>query len=178
VAIIRKRGEYLGTVEAVDKEAAEAAAVKAFDLTDEQRKRLVVQEQRVKAVACSVLLAGLGLRRALCDYHSLDCLGEIAVEIGRPLHSPRTFAQIAVVVAAGEFQTAPLDIVSIPQDRHHASRRRWASIEKIGRGFVRDLASCHHGPLDLDPPGVILRNNCEDAHVDFTSTPLLGKLIL
>jgi hypothetical protein len=48
VAIIRKRGEYLGTVEAVDKEAAEAAAVKAFDLTDEQRKRLVVQEQRAR----------------------------------------------------------------------------------------------------------------------------------
>jgi hypothetical protein len=37
VAIIRKRGEYLGTVEAVDKEAAEAAAVEAFNLTDERR---------------------------------------------------------------------------------------------------------------------------------------------
>ena len=49
VAIIRKRGEFLGTVEAVDQEAAEAAALKAFNLTDEQRKRLVVQERRVKA---------------------------------------------------------------------------------------------------------------------------------
>jgi len=49
VAIVRKRGEYLGTVEAVDKEEAEAAAVKAFNLTDEQRERLVVQELRVKA---------------------------------------------------------------------------------------------------------------------------------
>lgn len=49
MAIIRKRGEYLGTVEAVDKEAAEAAAVEAFNLTDEQRERLVVQELRVKA---------------------------------------------------------------------------------------------------------------------------------
>ena len=49
VAIVRKRGEFLGTVEAVDREAAEAAAVEAFNLTDEQRKRLVVQEQRVKA---------------------------------------------------------------------------------------------------------------------------------
>ena len=49
VAIIRKRGEYLGTVEAVDKEAAEAAAVEAFNLTYEQRERLVVQELRVKA---------------------------------------------------------------------------------------------------------------------------------
>jgi hypothetical protein len=44
-----KRGEYLETVEAVDKEAAEAAAVEAFNLTDEQRERLVVQELRVKA---------------------------------------------------------------------------------------------------------------------------------
>jgi hypothetical protein len=49
VAIIRKRGEFLGTVEAPDQEAAEAAAVEAFNLTDEQRKRLVVQEWRVKA---------------------------------------------------------------------------------------------------------------------------------
>ena len=48
-AIIRKRGEYFGTVEAVDQEAAEAAAVEAFNLTDEQRERLVVQELRVKA---------------------------------------------------------------------------------------------------------------------------------
>ena len=49
VAIIRKRGEFLGTVEAVDQEAADAAALEAFNLTDEQRKRLVVQERRVKA---------------------------------------------------------------------------------------------------------------------------------
>ena len=49
VAIIRKRGEFLGTVEAVDQEAAEAAALAAFNLTDEQRKCLVVQEERVKA---------------------------------------------------------------------------------------------------------------------------------
>jgi hypothetical protein len=49
VAIIKKRGEFLGTVEAMDQEAAEAAAVEAFNLTDEQRKRLVVQELRVKA---------------------------------------------------------------------------------------------------------------------------------
>jgi hypothetical protein len=46
VALIRKRGELLGTVDAPDKEAAEAAAVEAFKLTDEQRKRLVVQEQK------------------------------------------------------------------------------------------------------------------------------------
>jgi hypothetical protein len=39
VAIIRKRGEYLGTAEAVDKQAAEVAAVEAFNLTEEQRGR-------------------------------------------------------------------------------------------------------------------------------------------
>ena len=44
-----KHGKFLGTVEAVDQEAAEAAAAEAFNLTDEQRKRLVVQEERVKA---------------------------------------------------------------------------------------------------------------------------------
>jgi hypothetical protein len=49
VAIVRKRGEFLGTVEAVDQEAAGAAALEAFNLTDAQRKRLVVQEERVKA---------------------------------------------------------------------------------------------------------------------------------
>ena len=42
VAIIKKRGEFLGTVEAVDQEAAEAAAVEAFNFTEEQRGRLVV----------------------------------------------------------------------------------------------------------------------------------------
>jgi hypothetical protein len=45
VAIIRKRGQYLGTVEAPDEKAAEAAAMAEFDLSDEQRRRLVVQER-------------------------------------------------------------------------------------------------------------------------------------
>jgi hypothetical protein len=45
VSIIRKRGQYLGTVEASNERAAEAAAVAAFDLSDEQRRRLVVQEK-------------------------------------------------------------------------------------------------------------------------------------
>jgi hypothetical protein len=45
VSIIRKRGQYLGTVEAHDAKAAEAAAVAEFDLSDEQRRRLVVQER-------------------------------------------------------------------------------------------------------------------------------------
>jgi hypothetical protein len=46
VSIIRKRGQYLGTVEAPNEKAAEAAAVAEFDLGDEQRKRLVVQERK------------------------------------------------------------------------------------------------------------------------------------
>jgi hypothetical protein len=37
VSIIRKRGQYLGTVEAPNEKAAEAAAVTEFELTDEQR---------------------------------------------------------------------------------------------------------------------------------------------
>jgi hypothetical protein len=45
VSIMRKRGQYLGTVEALNDKAAEAAAVAEFDLSDEQRRRLVVQER-------------------------------------------------------------------------------------------------------------------------------------
>ena len=45
VSIIRKRGQYLGTVEAPNEKAAEVVAVAEFDLTDEQRRRLVVQER-------------------------------------------------------------------------------------------------------------------------------------
>jgi hypothetical protein len=45
VSIIRKRGQYLGTVEAPNEKAAEAAAVVEFDLSDEQRRPLVVQER-------------------------------------------------------------------------------------------------------------------------------------
>jgi hypothetical protein len=36
---------YLGDVEAADERAAEAAAVEEFKLSDEQRKRVVVQER-------------------------------------------------------------------------------------------------------------------------------------
>jgi hypothetical protein len=45
VSIIRQRGQYLGTVQAPNEKAAEAAAVAEFDLSDEQRLRLVVQER-------------------------------------------------------------------------------------------------------------------------------------
>jgi hypothetical protein len=45
VIIIRSRGELLGYVEAPDAKAAEAAAVKAFALTDFRRKRLLLRER-------------------------------------------------------------------------------------------------------------------------------------
>jgi hypothetical protein len=43
--LIRRRGQILGNVEAPSREAAEAAAVEAFNLNAEQRGRLVVQER-------------------------------------------------------------------------------------------------------------------------------------
>jgi hypothetical protein len=45
VSLLRQRGHYLGTVEASDERAAEAAAVAEYDLDEEQRKRLVVRAQ-------------------------------------------------------------------------------------------------------------------------------------
>jgi len=44
VSIIRKRGQYLGTLEAPNEKSA-AAALAEFDLNDEQRRRLVVQKR-------------------------------------------------------------------------------------------------------------------------------------
>ena len=45
VIIIRSKGEYLGSVEAPDRERAEAAAVKLFDLDKDQRRRLLIRER-------------------------------------------------------------------------------------------------------------------------------------
>jgi hypothetical protein len=45
VVLIRNRGQLLGYVEAPDLKAAEAAAVKAFALTDFQRERLLLRER-------------------------------------------------------------------------------------------------------------------------------------
>jgi hypothetical protein len=45
VVIIRSKGEYLGSVEAPDRERAEAAAVKLFDLDRDQRSRLLIRER-------------------------------------------------------------------------------------------------------------------------------------
>jgi hypothetical protein len=44
-SLIRKRAQILGYVNAPDRAAAEAAAVKAWSLDAEQRSRLVVQER-------------------------------------------------------------------------------------------------------------------------------------
>jgi hypothetical protein len=44
-SLIRKRAQVLGFVDAPDQVSAEVAAVKAFNLDDEQRHRLLVQER-------------------------------------------------------------------------------------------------------------------------------------
>jgi hypothetical protein len=44
-SLIRKRGQVLGDVDPRDRAAAEAEAVRAFNLTPEHRSRLVVQER-------------------------------------------------------------------------------------------------------------------------------------
>jgi hypothetical protein len=45
VLIIRNRAQFLGFVEAPDRQAAEAAAAKQFNISEEHRTRLVVQER-------------------------------------------------------------------------------------------------------------------------------------
>ena len=45
VSLIRNRAQVPGNVDVPSREVAEAAAANAFSLTDEQRKRLVVQER-------------------------------------------------------------------------------------------------------------------------------------
>lgn len=45
-SILKRRVEYLGKVDAPSSTAAEAAAAKAFCLNDDQRRRLMLQEER------------------------------------------------------------------------------------------------------------------------------------
>jgi hypothetical protein len=45
ISIMRARGQHIGTVEAESREAAEASAVKTFNLTEEQRRRLAILER-------------------------------------------------------------------------------------------------------------------------------------
>jgi hypothetical protein len=44
-SLIRKKAQVLGDIEAPSREAAETAAVRTFNLSPEQRSRLVVQER-------------------------------------------------------------------------------------------------------------------------------------
>ena len=46
VIIMRSKGEYLGSVEAPDRERAEAVAIKQFDLDQDQRGRLLILERQ------------------------------------------------------------------------------------------------------------------------------------
>jgi len=45
VIIIRSKREYPGSVEAPDRERAEAVAIKQFALDDDQRSRLLIRER-------------------------------------------------------------------------------------------------------------------------------------
>jgi len=45
VIIIRSKGEYLGSVEAPDRERAAAVAIKQFDLDPDQRGRMLIRER-------------------------------------------------------------------------------------------------------------------------------------
>jgi hypothetical protein len=47
-SLLRNRAQHLGTVEAPDERAAEAAAVTRFRLSDEQRRRLVVRAEEAE----------------------------------------------------------------------------------------------------------------------------------
>jgi len=45
-SLLKRRVEYLGRVDAPNSTEAEAAAIKAFCLNDDQRRRLMLQEER------------------------------------------------------------------------------------------------------------------------------------
>jgi hypothetical protein len=44
ISIMRARGQHLGTVAAPDQKSAEDEAIRAFGLSDDQRKRLLILE--------------------------------------------------------------------------------------------------------------------------------------
>jgi hypothetical protein len=46
VVIMRSRGEDLGSVEAPDRERAEAVAIKQFESDQDQRRRLLIRERQ------------------------------------------------------------------------------------------------------------------------------------
>jgi len=43
---MRSCGEHIGTVEAPDRERAEALAIKQFDLDQDQRRRLLIRQRQ------------------------------------------------------------------------------------------------------------------------------------
>ena len=45
-SLLKSRVQYLGTVRAPNTSVAEAAAIKEFCLNDDQRRRLLLQEER------------------------------------------------------------------------------------------------------------------------------------
>jgi hypothetical protein len=45
VSILRNRVHFLGFVKAPDRQAAEAAAAKQFNISEEQRTRLILQDR-------------------------------------------------------------------------------------------------------------------------------------
>jgi hypothetical protein len=45
VTILRNRAEFLGVVQAADERAAEQAAIEAFALDEDRRRRLAVREE-------------------------------------------------------------------------------------------------------------------------------------
>jgi hypothetical protein len=73
VSTIRKRGQYLGTVEAPNEKAAEAAAVAEFDVSDEQRRRLVCKSgisivaggRKIEVARWRITNAGSGRSRSI-----------------------------------------------------------------------------------------------------------------
>jgi hypothetical protein len=86
VSFIRKRGQYLGTVEAPNEKAAEATAVAEFDLGDGQRKRLVVQRvvlARTKGCA-RFLLTGVAALLMAISAHTTENPDMCAVVLKTP----------------------------------------------------------------------------------------------
>ena len=91
IAVIRKRGKFLGLVEAPDKETAAALAAKQFKLSDEQRERLIVQERALalgeSAESNDLSIGGAEhLRRALGSGKQLVLLGRSVGHDRNPEH--------------------------------------------------------------------------------------------
>ena len=69
VIIMRSKGEHIGTVEAPDREMAEAVAIKQFDLDQDQRRRLLSGSGFNRALTCLRTLRLDAKRLAMTDAH-------------------------------------------------------------------------------------------------------------